>query len=251
MFIIYNLSGLLVGLAGVVAGILTIFLTERLSFGMIILATVWLAFGFRRRVDQVSNVKGAFPSLFFIPLGFFAIPILLLSLPVFFIEHVAARAPRLPPDPRAARFNADESNLRGNAASGDVTLSRAILDAIQSMTVAEAKAEDFKVFTRKTPDAILVLVQAPNLKQFKDPAREQLLNLVEGILMAEDDANRKYYIGVKGRVAFGAVRVPPERTEIGSIVAEPLLYPFYGDPTATGASSRPATSATQPGAATR
>lgn len=241
MFIIYNLSGLLLGLAGVFIGILTILLTGRLSFGMIILATVWLAFGFRRRVDATTGTKRPFPSLFFIPLGFFAIPILLLSLPVFFIERVAARQPPQPSDPRAALFNADEAYLRGNAASGDVQLSRAILKTLQSMTVEEAKAEEFRVFSRKKPDAILVLISAPNLKQFKNPAREQLLDLVEGILTAEEGASRKYYIGVKGRVAFGAVRVPPDRTEIGAIVSESVLYPFYGD---SAPATRPTTAAT-------
>lgn len=73
--------------------------------------------------------------------------------------------------------------------------------------------------------------------------------------MAEDNANRKFYIGVKGRVALGAVRVPPDRTEIGSVVSESLLYPFYDKQVASRPATSPSpavmtTSSTQPAAPT-
>src|SRR5215213_8628171 len=166
MILIYNLTGLLLGLIGVGLGLMTFLLTGRLSLGLLIIASVWLAFGFRRRVDHTTGAKGPFPSVFFIPLGFWGIPIVLLVLPVFLIEQFAARQERKAPDQRAALFNADEAWLRTTNISGDVRLSRAIREGLVGTLVAEAKAEDFVVFTRTSPDAVLVLIAAPNLKQF-------------------------------------------------------------------------------------
>ncbi len=48
MILIYNLSGLLLGAAGTVVGIGVAVATGRIGAGLLAMAAVWLAFGWRR-----------------------------------------------------------------------------------------------------------------------------------------------------------------------------------------------------------
>ena len=236
MIFIFNLSGLLLGLAGAAAGIVTIVLTGRLSFGVAILCFVWLAFGWRK-IDPATGAKRPFPSLFFIPLPFLALPLLLLTVPMLFVERDRPDTPR---DPRAALLDADERSLRSSLVSGDAALSKKLRDVLVEAAASEVKPEEFRVFTRTRGGDVLVLVQVPNLKQFADTARVELLDAVETIVDLERSGGGGTYVGVKGRVAFGAIRVPPDVTKTGTVVPESMLYPFYGD----------AASSTQPAPAT-
>ena len=57
----------------------------------------------------------------------------------------------------------------------------------------------------------------------------QLLRAIAGIVSEQGELKEKQvYIGVKGRIAFGAIQVPPARVETGSILRDSLLYDFYG-----------------------
>ena len=241
MIIIYNLSGLLLGLAGVAAGIVVGLATRHLSLAVLAMALVWSIFGWRR-VDPVTHAKRPFPSVFFIPLAFIGLFLCCASVPLFLVERVARNAPR---DPRAALLDADEATLRRFRAGGDASLSRDVLEHLASIVEeSEAKVEDYHVFTRLGPDAVLVLVQVPNLKRYKPEAREQLLNFIEGMLWAEERAQgKKIYIGVKGSVAYGAIRGPEDFTKTGAAVNERPLYDFYGP--ASASATRPATTSTR------
>ena len=63
----------------------------------------------------------------------------------------------------------------------------------------------------------------------------QLLHAI-GEILSEDDGlkAKKVYIGVKGRIAFGAIQVPPGRVKTGSVLRDSPLRDFYG-PLAIGA----------------
>ena len=238
MIIIYNLSGLLLGLAGAGVGLVVALATRHLSLGLLSMGLVWAIFGWRK-IDPVARVKRPFPSVFFIPLAFVGIALGVAAVPLLVIERVAKSAPR---DPRAALLDADEATLRTVKAGGDPALSKSILEGLQSVIeTGDAKVEDYRVFTRTSDDAVLVLVQVPNLKQYQDPAREQLLAMIEGILLPEEGlGGKKVYIGVKGRVAFGAISAPGDITKTGAAVSERPLYDFYGPAAATtaGAATR-------------
>jgi hypothetical protein len=209
-----------------------------------ILAFVWILFG-RRKVDPATGAKKPFPSVFFIPLRFLAIPILLLSIPFYFVEKSARNQPR---DPRAALLDADEQSLRSALVSGGVELSTKMCDILVAAAVSEVKPEEFRIFTRQRDGATLVLVQVPNLKQFEDTARTELLDAIEAILIADGSGSGERYIGVKGRVAFGAIRVPPDLTKTGTVVQESLLYAFYGgSPASTQATPTTAVTTAPPG----
>jgi hypothetical protein len=237
MIIIYNLSGLLLGVAGAAVGVVVAVATGHLSLGLLATALVWLIFGWRK-VDPVTKAKRPYPSVFFIPLAFVAIPLAAVAVPLLVFERVAKSVPR---DPRAALLDADEATLRSVKAGGDSALSKSILEGLEGVIEpGAAKVEDYRVFTRVGDDAVLVLVQVPNLKQYQDTAREQLLAMIEGILLAEDRLkDKKVYIGVKGRVAFGAISAPDDLTKTGAAVSERPLYDFYGPaPATTGAATR-------------
>lgn len=244
MIIIYNLSGLLLGLAGIAAGLLVGLATRHLSLGLLAMALVWSIFGWRR-VDPVTQTKRPFPSVFFIPLAFIGILLVLASVPMFLVERVVRNAPR---DPRAALLDADESTLRQFRVGGDAALSNDILEHLASIVEEKgAKVEDYHVFTRVGSDAVLVLVQVPNLKQYEPEAREQLLNFIEGMLWAEERVQgKKLYIGVKGRVAYGALRGPNDFTKTGAAVSERPLYEFYGAGPATVPATNTAPATTTP-----
>ena len=236
MILIYNFSGLLLILAGAAVGIVAWLATGYFSFALLFMSLVWLTFGWRK-TDPVTKLKKPYPSLFFIPLAFIAIPLSVLSVPMLIVERVAKALPR---DPRAALLDADEAELRTTRVGGDRMLSAEVLKHLTSgVGSADAKVEDYRVFTRVKPDAVLVLVQVPNLKEYQDTAREQLLDLVEGMLMAEDRTQgKRVYIGVKGRVSYGAIRAPGDFTKTGAVVVDRPLYEFYGP---GGAASAPAT----------
>lgn len=233
MILIYNLSGLLLILAGAAVGIVAWLTTGYFSFAILFMSLVWLTFGWRK-TDPVTKAKKPYPSLFFIPLAFIAIPLAVLSVPMLIVERVAKALPR---DPRAALLDADEAELRTNRLGGDRVLSTEVLEHLASLVESgEAKVEDYHVFTRVKPDAVLVLVLVPNLKEYQDTAREQLLNSIEGMLMAEDRTQgKRVYIGVKGRVSYGAIRGPDDFTKTGAVVVDRPLYEFYGPDGTTSA----------------
>lgn len=228
MIIIYNLSGLLLGIAGVVVGFFVLALTGSVAPALLALAVVWFVVGFWwRNHEAAPRVKRPFPALFFIPLPFLAIPLALLAVPIFLVEWAERGKPA---DRRADLFLADERMLDSASATGDAQLSQAVLTALQAITVERAKAEHYHVFTRKTAHAVLVLVKAPNLKKYTNDARKELLEAIAGILRTDEQLKgQRIFIGIKGRFAFGAIRVPPAVVETGSIVDKSKLYDFYND----------------------
>ena len=99
MIIVYNLSGLIVGVLGLLLGLLAALASGFVSLGGAIVAAVWIGAGlwwkYRTRPD---GQIGRFPAIFFIPLPFWAAPLLLMSLLSLVIE---VKAGKRPPDPRA------------------------------------------------------------------------------------------------------------------------------------------------------
>lgn len=228
IFIIYNLPGLLLGIAGVVVGLLAMILTGSLGLGMLALAVVWFATGFWwRNYDTASGQKRPFPAVFFIPLPFLAIPLAVLALPTFFVERNIRNRP---PDARAELFGADEKMLDIAQATGNASLSQSLLTTLQDRVIEGAKADRYCIFTRLKPDAVLVLMKAPNLKDYSDNARRQLIETIMEILQADEQSKgKRLYVGIKGRINFGAIRVPPDVVKIDGFVGESPLYEFYDD----------------------
>jgi len=237
MIIVYNVSGLIVGMLGLFLGLLIAVVSGLISLGGLAAAVVWIgaSLWWKYRARPEGKI-GRFPAIFLIPLPFWAAPLALMSLLILVIE---VREGRRPLDPRMALFSADVRMLDSASFSGDVSLSKSIGDALGKITVAEARADNYHVFTKLGDDEVLVLIKSPNLKNFKMPARVELLHAIDSILASQPLTKGKQpYIGVKGRIAFGAILVPPNQIKTGSVLAESPLYDFYG-PVAEPAKSSP------------
>jgi hypothetical protein len=106
MLIIYNLSGLILAGAGIVAGLFVVMVTGWISPGLLTLAVIWFAGGLWWRHQEVSpGVKRPFPALFFIPLPILAIPAASLAVLGFLLVEWGAHTQ--PADGRAELFRAD------------------------------------------------------------------------------------------------------------------------------------------------
>jgi hypothetical protein len=186
--------------------------------------------------------------VFFIPLWAPGLLVFLTSLPVFFAER---HRKSIPPDPRLARLNADEAELTRLTVGGDKALSASVRDLLLQVAVPEAKLEDSHIFTRSNDGAVLVLVKAPNLRKFKDNARTELLDAIETAIEGDERfILADVYIGVRGTVAYGAIRTPRGGTQTGTVLLPTALLDFYGPATPTsGPSTRPTTSQTDSDAA--
>jgi hypothetical protein len=230
MIIIYNLSGLLLAGAGIVAGLFVAMLSGWFSLGLLTLAVIWFAGGLWWRNQEISRgVKRPFPALFFIPLPILAVPAAFVAALLFVVIEWGAHAQ--PADPRAELFQEDERMLDLGAATGDVQLSQKILAALQAIPVEGKNAGTWHVTTRKNGHAVLVLVKASALKSYQDAMRMALVQQIADILEADDQSKQKrIFIGIKGRLTFGAVQTPPGNLQIGSAVPRTKLYDFYDDP---------------------
>ncbi|MBX6316065.1 MAG: hypothetical protein IRY99_24605 [Isosphaeraceae bacterium] len=203
------------------------------------MAAVWFGLGLRwRQSGAPAGAPRRAPPLFFIPLPILALPPALLAVSLFFVELSAGRRPI---DPRAAQLRADERTLDQSRLGGEVELSEGLARDLAAITTAAAKADDYHVFTRATPEKVLVLVKVPNLKKYKESARVQLVGAIADLLSERDQLQGKQlYIGVKGQLTFGAIRVPPDLVKTGSVLSASLLYDFYGPkPTASARSKTP------------
>jgi hypothetical protein len=231
MIIIYNLSGLLLAGAGIVAGFFVFVLSGWLSLGLLTIAVIWFAGGLWWRNQELeSGEKQPFPALFFIPLPFLAVPVAFVAALLFVVIEWGAHG--RPPDPREALFKEDE-RLLDLGSGGDLQLSQKILAAVQAMPLDGKNAGTWHVTTRKKRDAVLVLVKATALKNYNDNTRMALVRQITDVLAADEELKEKrIFLGIKGRLTFGVVQTPPNHLQIGSAVPETKLYDFYDEPAA-------------------
>src|SRR5688572_6181491 len=117
MIVIYNLSGLLFGVLAAGIGIATAAVTDRPSVGLAAFALILIGSAGWFRGASHPRGRRRFPSVFFVPLWIPGILLLLISGPLFLAE---AYRKSLPPDPRQAKLDADEAELRRLTTSGDV-----------------------------------------------------------------------------------------------------------------------------------
>jgi hypothetical protein len=222
MFLIYNLSGLFVGLAGIIAFGAVVSVTGRNGIALLAASLVWIGLGFWWRNRPTGRpARNDYPSVFFIPLPFIGIGTVLLSLLAITVELKGGGSA----DPRSAKFDADEKQLREARSEGDVELSRQIRSAITDFD----GSSDVNVFTRIEADRVLILAKVAKLSDVKEAARQKLLDQILKTVGEFPAAQGKTpYVGVKGRLLYGIVHVPPGTTKIGEAAPEELLYDFYG-----------------------
>jgi hypothetical protein len=247
MIIIYNISGLLVGLLGVVlgffvmSGLVVVGSPVFLCPGFLSVAAVWCAFGRAKPNFETGEMRPA-PAIFFIPLFYWGLVIGFLSLPVAGFEIFVApnakqmAADQAAKDPRVNQFKELEDGLSRNQ-SDDAALSALLTGMIARML----PGEPVNVAIKSTDSRVLVLMKLKDLKKIKDSDRTILL---QGIRESAE-AHRpgvQVYAGIKGRLMFGAVTVPGQPDLVGSVVEEQKLYSFFDAPPATAVEPKAETS---------
>lgn len=176
MIIIYNLSGLIVAGAGIVAGILVLMVTGWLSAGLLTVSLVWSVAGcWWREQERAPGVKRPYPALFFIPLPFLSIPVAGLAVLSLMVElsgrgqpadrqaeplragvvakdvprSGASRVPGAPPDkvqrrrddPVAEKPTEDQTALRDEKDKAEAEQTPEEKAAARAKRIADAKAE--------------------------------------------------------------------------------------------------------------
>jgi hypothetical protein len=221
MILVYNLGGLLIGIAGIIAGFFAVLLSGKLFLGLLVIAVIWLAFG-RGKLDPQTGAKRPAPALFFVPLFYLAFPVLLLAVPAGLIE-LQGSPPR---DQRHALLKADEKALDGTKLTGDLDLAGVAYDAV----AGPAHDDRTHVFAATSGDRVLILVKIPTLKELDDSDRKSLLKKVADALQSREAAKGgSLYIGLKGRLAFGAIQTPAG-VKVGKLVVPDPLLDFYSTP---------------------
>jgi hypothetical protein len=105
MLLVHNRTGLILGLIGIFVGMVAAALTGWLGVGGLTLAAIWFGGGlwwkYRPRPD---GLPGRYPSIYFIPLPFLAVPVVLLSMVALVLDARDARgtARKAPTGERAA-----------------------------------------------------------------------------------------------------------------------------------------------------
>ncbi len=153
---------------------------------------------------------------------------MVLCLPLGLLEALSHMVPPGALDARVNYFKGDQAMLGSHQFGGDEKLSRMVQELINDVAVEEIKSEDYRVFTRRDGTKLLVLLQAEDLRSLADTARVELLDLIESLVTLSEPDVKEIYIGIKGRVAFGAVRTPKSGTKTGTLVDDRPLLHFYG-----------------------
>jgi hypothetical protein len=229
MIIIYNLQGLLVGIAGVAFGGIILYLTRSLTLAIIALTMIWIAYG-RASTDKASGEKKPAPSVFFIPLfywgiltAFLTVPALGIDFLISKIDFVALEKERVAnADPREALFRHDEQRISADL-SDDPVLSL----GIKTMMAAVLPGETFHVGIKSTPESVLILMSINRLKKIEKEDRRALLAAIRQ-LAESNNPEKKIYIGIKGDIFYGAVSSPKTPADVGSLVSNDSLFDFYG-----------------------
>ena len=235
MILIYNITGLLVGVLGlfvgfvVAFGLIAIGSPLWLSPAALTIAGVWCPLGRAKPNFETGEMRPA-PSVFFIPLFYWGLVAGFLSLPLAAVELLAKRANDTPAarqaalDPRLAQFKRLENDIRKDE-SDDLVLSALVMFKIKTMLPSES----VNIAIKSAEDRVLVLIQLKDLKKIQDSDRKLLL---KGIRETAENhrAGVKVYAGIKGRLMFGAITVPQHPDLIGSVVEEKKLLAFFDQP---------------------
>lgn len=227
MIIIFNISGAIVGLIGLVAGAFVVVATGSLTLGLLAVAGIWCALGRAKAVEGMGLPPSA-PSIFFIPLFFWGLLVGVAAIPAMFVDFKVAdkrlrqsRGEHVAADDDAERFKLDEAGLKTNE-SDDPELSSALVLLISEVL----PGTPVTVRVKSSADSVLILMKLPDLKKIRPADRTKLLEAI-GRVAEVHRPGVKVYAGVKGKLLYGAISTPDQPSEVGTSVPEERLFSFY------------------------
>lgn len=222
MIIIFNLMGAVVTISGLLAGAVLLVLTGKVTIAILAIVSIWMYFG-RSKADKETGEKQPAPSVFFIPMFFWGIVGCLALFPAVMIDIAMALNDGKPVvrNPLTVQFEADEEGLASNE-SDDQELSK----ELRSMMSEVFPDIYVNIRVKSSPTAVLILMKAPDLKKVPEKTRKLLLEAIQKVAR-EVRPDVLVYVGIRGRLAYGAVLTPDAPMSVGSIVDDHPLYGFY------------------------
>lgn len=139
MVIIFNLGGLLIGILGLVVGLILTLLTGNFGLGLLVVGAIWLRFG-RRRIDEDAQEVWPAPSLFFIPLFFWAFPVILIGLVAGLLQVFVGT---IDPAPREIARQPDRDLPVGSPTDGAVAPAERNAEHPEEVSFDEAEPAGF------------------------------------------------------------------------------------------------------------
>lgn len=208
MIVIYNASGALVAIAGVVLGFFAFAITRSLGVGLFVISAAWIGFGLWWWLGGRSKgIKRTAPSVFFIPLPFWAIVPGLLCAPVGFIEFSGRKDKDQ--NPSEVAFREIDKNLAATPVGGDQKLATTVRDALDQAKFEDKTLANLCVHAATCDSAVLVLVQISNMNDLHEDGKSSLLQTIDTAVKADPaHASKSIYVGVKGPMNYQAVQTP-------------------------------------------
>ncbi len=150
----------------------------------------------------------------------FFIPIWLLALPILLTGVLSPKTI----DSRLLPVHDDVVLLKKNELSGDIEISRSVKQMFVSNLTEQANAINFKVFSRKNNNKILILIQTQNLNEYSRENLEAISSILEDFLK-EKYPLKEYYFGFRGGFIFGVAKTPSTGRVFSDIIL--ALATFY------------------------
>jgi len=237
VILIYNVSGILIGLAGFLVGFISALIFRSFGIGLILASLIWCGLGFWwRRKPTADGTVRPYPSIFFIPLPFIAIATLLIGIVITPVEFMATR--QRENDPRAQLLSTAERSLSTTSVSGDTELATLVHTAVSKGTFSGMIADSTTVHVATSDTSVLALVKVSNLKKFPEASRIQMLDAIaDAIKSHAPSQDKSQYIGVKGGLIYGALRTPTITT--GKTTSADELRDYFASAPAPVAPTQP------------
>jgi len=236
-----NQRGMIIGAIGLAAGFM-LALVIKLSFGLMLAAAIWIIFGMPRMVEAEGRRR--FAKVLYIPLPIIGTAVMLVVPTVNSVERTIANRPI---NPHVLALNADEAWLGKAQYTGDTALSQRVGEMMEiSRPSRLVSSEPARVYTRHAGDRLLVLVKIEWLSELGDDMRLRLIEQISDVAWSAAKVPRdRVYIGVKGRLLYGAMQVDGKAV-VQKFISEKRLAEFY-EPAKTS-TTRPIPSRTSGGA---
>jgi len=216
MLVVYNASGAIVAILGVLIGLIAAVATGFLSVGLLAITLFW---GFLGR----RGSKAEAPAIQYVPLCLWAILPGILAVLVFprDLDH---RQAMVNPSEAETAFRQDEAGL-----ASDETDDAEVSEAIRGMLTQFIPEDEVALRVKSSDDSMLILIQLDNLKRISPGERGALLKFVdERVHSIHPD--KQFFIGIKGRLLYGAISTPAGGLEVAEAklsVKETPLLAFY------------------------
>lgn len=226
--IIYNLKGLLVGVAVVIIALLCAWMDLSMGVAFLLAGLIGLFLSVKLTVKGEGFLNA--PSVFFIPTHVYTALIIIIS--VFLLADEPSFFDKTRDDYRTELYERDASALDTLPISGIDSIATRLDIVVTMSLLKQLKPENisYRVQANTAENKALVLVKFPKIDDLEKDARGDFVNMLEEYLVMDTFfRNKKVYIGVTNKNNSLKVTKVPERGLDKTLAVPSNLYPFYAD----------------------